>query len=95
MGFIRAESPGTDVLVAENELGRISAALLDALLEAQELARRGEYVPPLRKALVRCGEMVARVENAFASHAQVAEDARGITRYMTERLAVLEALAER
>jgi len=93
-GFSWSNTPVTDPPMAENELGRISAALLDALREAQDLARAGEYGPPLGKVLDFCRDLVTRADMALASYPQVHEDARALTLYMTEQLAALETLLE-
>jgi hypothetical protein len=94
MGSVRPESLGAELQPAENELGRISTALLDALHEAHELVRAGERGPPLRKALDRCRDLVSGVDEAFARYPQLADDARALTRHMEEQLTVLEALNE-
>jgi hypothetical protein len=80
--------------MAENELDAISAALLDALREAQALARAGEHGPPLRTLLELCRDLVARADEAFGSYPQAREDARVLTLHMTEQLAALETLLE-
>jgi hypothetical protein len=80
--------------MAQNELGGITAALLDALREAQDLARAGEYGPPLREVLDFCRDLVTRADVALASYPKACEDARVVTFYMTEQLAALETLLE-
>ena len=80
--------------MVENELGRISAALLDALREAQDLARAGERGPPLRKVLDFCHELVTRADVALMFYPRAHEDARVLTLYMSEQLAALETLLE-
>ncbi len=94
MGSLRPVSPFADAPTAANDLGQIAEALLDALREAQALARAGEYGAPLRKVLDVCRELVARSDEAFESYPEIAEDARSLTRHMAEQLAILEALVQ-
>jgi hypothetical protein len=74
------------------ELAHISKALTDALLEAYELARAGEFGAPLRDALHFARDLVALANEALASDPHAGEHARGMAMQMAEQLACLEAL---
>ena len=74
------------------ELACVSEALLDALREARELARAGEYGEPLREVLALARDLVALANETLAADPQAGEHARGMALHMAEQLAALEAM---
>jgi hypothetical protein len=77
---------------ANEELARISSALVNALRDAYSLAQSGQYGAPLRDAVIFARDLVALAEEILAADPQAGEHARGMALQMAEQLAALESL---
>jgi hypothetical protein len=79
--------------VAPTDAARASEALVDALREAHELARAGEFGKPLADVLWFCDDMLD-VMAEYVERPNAGEGERGAFMEMRERVAALRAQVE-